>query len=90
MHRIQFSTEPLPLPWYRIADAIGRDGQKNSEEVADRINTALDNLQAPGQAAIRDPAKMQKIVSAKYGVIRAANLAVARREIFLEFKNWTV
>ncbi|MCA1515657.1 DUF262 domain-containing protein [Bradyrhizobium sp. NBAIM01] len=46
LHRVQFSAEPLQLPWYRIADAISRDGQRNSEEVADRINSSMDNLNA--------------------------------------------
>ena len=46
LHRIQFSAEPLQLPWYRVADAITRDGQRNAEEVADRINTSMDNLNA--------------------------------------------
>jgi hypothetical protein len=46
MHKLQFSTEALELPWYRVADAIGKDGQKNAEEVADRINEVLDDLEA--------------------------------------------
>jgi hypothetical protein len=46
MHKLQFSTETLELPWYRVADAIGKDGQKNAEEVADRINEVLDGLNA--------------------------------------------
>lgn len=40
--RLQFSTEPLGLPWYRVADVMGKDAQKNAEEVSDRINDALD------------------------------------------------
>ena len=46
LHRVRFSAEPLELPWYRVADAISRDGQRNAEEVADRINTSIDNLNA--------------------------------------------
>ena len=46
MFRLQFSTEARELPWYRVADAIGKDAQKNAEEVADRINEALDNADA--------------------------------------------
>jgi hypothetical protein len=49
LHKIQFSPEPLTLPWYRVADVIGRDDQKNAEEIAERVNTALDNLSATGQ-----------------------------------------
>jgi Protein of unknown function DUF262 len=44
MYRLEFSKVPLDLPSYRVADAIGRDAQKNAEEVADRINEALDTL----------------------------------------------
>ena len=44
MYALQFSTEPLELPRYRVADAIGKDAQKNAEEVADRLNEALDAL----------------------------------------------
>ena len=46
MYKLQFSTEPIELPWYRVADAIGKDTQKNAEEVADHINEALDTLNA--------------------------------------------
>lgn len=48
LHRVQFSAEPLQLPWYRVADAISRDGQRNAEEVADRINASMDNLNTTG------------------------------------------
>lgn len=51
LHRITFSAEPLQLPWYRIADAMTKDSQKNSEEVADRINVSLYNIKASGQSA---------------------------------------
>jgi len=46
MYRLEFSKVALDLPSYRVADAIGRDAQKNAEEVADRINEALDTLNA--------------------------------------------
>jgi hypothetical protein len=51
LYQIQFSAEPLSLPWYRIADVIGRDSQRNSEEVADRINTALDIPKTQNESA---------------------------------------
>ena len=44
MFKLKFSPDPLTLPWYRVADAIGKDSQKNSEEVADVINESLDAL----------------------------------------------
>jgi uncharacterized protein with ParB-like and HNH nuclease domain len=31
MYRLEFSKVPLDLPSYRVADAIGRDAQKNAE-----------------------------------------------------------
>ncbi len=45
LYRLKFSTQVLSLPWYRVADVIGKDTQKNSEELADRVNEALDGLQ---------------------------------------------
>ncbi len=46
MYRLQFSTELLTLPWYRVADVIGKDTQKNAEELADRINESLNEREA--------------------------------------------
>lgn len=46
LHKLKFSTEALSLPWYRVADAIGKDDQKNAEELADRINDALSDINA--------------------------------------------
>jgi hypothetical protein len=60
LHRIKFSADPLPLPWYRVADAISKDSQRNSEEIADRVNTALDNLNASGQAATPETPEQAK------------------------------
>src|SRR5258708_38185460 len=42
MFRIRFSNESLALPWYRIADAIGKDDKKNAEVVAEGLNEELD------------------------------------------------
>ena len=60
MYKLRFTTSPLELPWYRVADAIGKDAQKNAEEVADRINEALDNLSAKGTPPEQDLAKEPK------------------------------
>jgi hypothetical protein len=46
MYPLRFSQLPLHLPWYRVADAIGKDEQGNAEDVADRINENLDTLDA--------------------------------------------
>jgi hypothetical protein len=42
MYRLRFSTQVLELPWYRVADIIGKDTQKNAEELADRVNESID------------------------------------------------
>ena len=55
MYRLQFSKVPLALPWYRVADAIGKDTQINAEEIADRINEALDDLDKSKPAEQRPP-----------------------------------
>src|SRR5258706_13102686 len=48
-YKLSFSTEPMNLPWYRVADAIGKDNKKNAEDVADSINESLSakNASAP-------------------------------------------
>lgn len=60
MYRLKFSTLPLPLPWYRVADALGRDSQKNAEELADRINDALDTAEATMPADKQESAQDAK------------------------------
>jgi len=40
---LRFSADPMPLPWYRVADVVGKDSQKNAEELADWVNESLDN-----------------------------------------------
>ena len=42
MYRLRFSPQPLSLPWYRVADIIGKDTQRNAEELADRVDESLD------------------------------------------------
>jgi hypothetical protein len=46
MFKAQFSTDRLSLPWYRVADAVGKDSQRNAEEIADRLNEALDAFES--------------------------------------------
>jgi hypothetical protein len=45
MYQLRFSSEPLTLPWYRVANLIGKDTQRNAEELADAVNEALDTLE---------------------------------------------
>ncbi len=40
-YKLSFYSEPMSLPWYRVADAIGKDNKKNAEDVADSINEFL-------------------------------------------------
>jgi Protein of unknown function DUF262 len=46
MYSLQFVTAPLDPPWYRVADVIGVDAQKNSEEISYRLNEVLDKINA--------------------------------------------
>jgi hypothetical protein len=54
MYRLQFCTTAPALPWYRVADAIGKDGQQNAEELADRINEALDAINSTKPLAVQE------------------------------------
>lgn len=51
MYRLEFSPEQRSLPWYRIADVVGKDNQRNAEELADRINETLDQQDEPTSGA---------------------------------------
>ena len=42
LHALKFSFDSLPAPWYRIADLLGKDAQRNAEEIADAWNECLD------------------------------------------------
>jgi hypothetical protein len=44
LHTMKFSAEATPLPWYRVADLMGKDAQKVAEELADDLNDELDRL----------------------------------------------
>lgn len=45
-YSLKFSNSPLPFPWYRVADLLGKDSQKNAEELSDRANDLLDTSDA--------------------------------------------
>src|SRR5262249_41717405 len=41
LHSLKFSAESLALPWYRVADLLGKDAQRNAEELSEKVNDAL-------------------------------------------------
>jgi hypothetical protein len=42
LYELIFTDEQRALPWYRVADLLGKDAQRNAEELADELNEALD------------------------------------------------
>jgi hypothetical protein len=60
LHRLRFSSAPLSLPWYRVADSVGRDGQKNADEVAERLNEDLDEFPPADAGTRRETAQERK------------------------------
>lgn len=60
MFALKFSASPMVLPWYRVADLLGKDVQRNSEEIADDANDALDDADAALAPADRPTPDDQK------------------------------
>ncbi|MGE3956483.1 MAG: DUF262 domain-containing protein [Vicinamibacterales bacterium] len=52
LYRLKFSATPLALPYYRVADAIGSDAQRNAEEISDRLNDAMAPVDCTTGAAL--------------------------------------
>lgn len=44
LHRLKFSSDSLPLPWYRIPNLSGCDGRRNPSDLADNMNEKLDTI----------------------------------------------
>ncbi|WP_322065557.1 DUF262 domain-containing protein [Burkholderia ubonensis] len=42
LHSLKFSAVAQPLPWYRVADLVGRHRQKVADEIADELTDELD------------------------------------------------
>jgi uncharacterized protein with ParB-like and HNH nuclease domain len=60
MYRLRFSKDTLQLPWYRVSDIVGRDNQKNAEELADLINVALDEANKANPASQQEMSEETK------------------------------
>ena len=41
LYELKFTNEDIPLPWYRVANLLGKHAQRNAEELADELNEAL-------------------------------------------------
>lgn len=46
MFGLKFSALPMDQRWYRVRDLLGKDSQRNAEEIADEANEALDGIDA--------------------------------------------
>jgi hypothetical protein len=44
LYALRFSKGPLPRPWYRVADLVGKDAQRVAEEMSEEMNDYLDEL----------------------------------------------
>lgn len=53
LYTLKFSPVSLPLPWYRLADLVGKDSQRNAEELSEEMNDKLDSLDAAKAVADR-------------------------------------
>lgn len=51
LYKMQFVSENLPLPWFRVPDLLGRYAQRNAEEIADEVNEGLDTLETQKASA---------------------------------------
>jgi hypothetical protein len=60
MFALKFSAATMALPWYRVANLLGKDVQSISEEIADDINDALDDADAALAPADRPTPDDQK------------------------------
>lgn len=68
---LSFSSVVKALPWYRVSDLMGKDSQRNAEELADRVNDELDLLlvEEPAQQRIRQK-RVRRNVSQLVSLLR--------------------
>lgn len=68
---LKFSKEPLPRPWYRVADLVGKDTQRIAEELSEEMNESLDEadegLPADKQPSLASQKARQKRVRRNFG-----------------------
>jgi hypothetical protein len=60
MFSLRFSAVPLDLPWYRVADLLGKDAQRVAEEISDHANDTLDNVDTALVSTLRPTQDDQK------------------------------
>ncbi len=60
MYRLIFTNETKTLPWYRVADLLGKHAQRNAEELADEFNDALDCIEAAKPEAERESTEAKR------------------------------
>ncbi len=44
LYRLVFSSEPLPLPWFRVRDLVERYGNGNASAIGDELNDAIEKV----------------------------------------------
>lgn len=60
LYQLRFASEPLPRPWYRVADLFGKHTQRNAEELADELNDSLDAVNAGKPEPTRETAENRR------------------------------
>jgi hypothetical protein len=61
-YTLKFSSEKLELPWFRVADLLGKYQQRNTGELGDEINDTLDTAGAASGEAEKDQRERQRRV----------------------------
>lgn len=62
LYELVFTDEPRVLPWYRVADLLGKHNQRNAEELADELNETLDKNENTTDDASDDKRAREKRV----------------------------
>lgn len=60
LYCLKFSSESLTLPWYRVADLLGKHTQRNAEELADELNDVLGVLDAGKSGAEQETSESKR------------------------------